>query len=195
MAKKAKKPEIDVKQRIVMVALDLSAQLGWAHVTLADIAREADLSLAELFDVVEDKTDVLSLLGRMIDRRVLDVIGEPDPSLEARDQLFDILMERYEILNDYRAGLMSILESFRFDPKQALIAAPHLCRSMTWMLEAAGMETGGVRGAIKVAGFTGIYIKNLRVWAKDESVDLAKVMAAVDKDLSRAEQVANTLGF
>lgn len=190
-----KKAEKDIKSEIVAKALVLAEQQGWAQVTLADIARETALSLPELFDIVEDKTDVLVLLGRQIDRRVLAVIGEPDPEISARDQLFDILMERFEILNDYRGGLIAILESFRFDPKQIVISAPHLCRSMTWMLEAAGIETNGVRGALKVAGLTGVYIKTLRIWKDDESADLAKVMAALDKDLGRAEQFANTFGF
>lgn len=189
------KSEKDTKELIVEKALELSEAQGWAHLTLADIAQEACLSLVELFDVVEDKTDILVLLGRTIDRRVLDTIGKPDPEISSRDQLFDILMERYEILNDYRGGLVSILESFRFDPKQAVISCPHLCRSMTWMLEAAGIETVGIRGALKITGLTGVYLKNLRVWKDDESPDLAKVMAALDKDLGRAEQVANTLGF
>jgi len=131
----------------------------------------------------------------MIDRRVLDVIGEPDESISARDQLFDILMERFEILNDYRAPLVSILESFCFDPKQAVISCPHLLRSMSWMLEAAGIETPGVRGALKVAGLTGVYLKTLRVWRDDESPDMSKTMAALDKDLGRAEHVANMFGF
>ncbi len=191
----AKKSEKDNKSLIVEKALELSAQQGWAQVTLADIARESGLSLPELFDIVEDKTDVLVLLGRQIDRRVLEVIGGPDAETSARDQLFDILMERYEILNDYRAGLIPILESFCFDPKQAVISCPHLCRSMTWMLEAAGIETSGIRGALKIIGLTGAYIKTLRIWKGDESADMAKVMAALDKDLGRAEQFANTLGF
>ena len=180
---------------IVLKALEQAEQMGWENVTLSDVAVAAGISLAELFDLVEDKTDILALFGRMVDRRVLETTREPDPSVSERDQLFDIMMERYEILNDYRAGLVSILESFRFDPKQALICAPHLCRSMSWMLEAAGLDTRGARGALKVAGLTGVYLKTLRVWRDDESADLAKVMAALDKDLGRAEQFASTLGF
>lgn len=190
-----KKTALDIKTTIVMKALSLAEGQGWAHVTLSDIAQECGLTLAELFDVVEDKTDILVLFGRMIDRRVLDAVGQHDPSASARDQLFDILMERFEILNDYRGGVVAILESFKFDPKQAVISCPHLCRSMTWMLEAAGIETNGIRGAIRLAGFTGVYLKTVRVWAGDESADLAKVMAALDKDLGHAERIANTLGF
>ncbi len=190
-----KKADIDIKGVIVDKAMALAENQGWGRVMMSDIAREAGLSMPELFDIVLDKFDILALLGRQIDRRVLSGMGEPDPALSERDLLFDILMERFEILNDYRGGILAVLESIRFDPKQALVSCPHLCRSMTWMLEAAGIETSGVRGAVRVAGFTGIYLKTLRVWASDESADLAKVMAALDKDLGRAERAAGMLGL
>ena len=193
--KTAQKPQIDVKALVVLKALDLAAEQGWETVALADIAREADISLAELSEIVDDKMDILVLFGRMIDRRVLDVIGQADPSISARDQLFDILMERYEILNDYRAGVLAILDSVKYDPKQVMFSAPYLCRSMAWMLEAAGIETGGIRGAARVAGLSAIYMKVLRTWKTDDSPDLAATMSALDKDLGRLERVANSLGF
>ena len=191
----AKKPEKDVKHMIVLKALALAQRQGWAQVTLAGIAREAGLSLPDLFDVIDDKTDILALLGRQIDRRVLAAAEVPDPDIAPRDRLFDILMERYDILNDYRGGLVAILEAWRVEPQQAVIACPHLCRSMSWMLAAAGIDTGGGRGAVKIAGLTGIYLKNLRVWKDDDSADLAKVMAALDKDLGRAAQFAGIFGL
>ena len=104
-------------------------------------------------------------------------------------------MERFEVLNEYRSGLVSVLDSFKSDPKQFVIGLPHVCKSMSWMLEAAGMDTLGLRGAARLAGLSGIYIKNLRVWAGDVSPDLGKTMAALDKDLSRAESLANSIGL
>ena len=63
---------------------------------------------------------------------------------------------------------------------------------MAWMLEAAGMDTNGMRGAIKIAGLTGVYVYALKAWVGDESEGLAKTMAALDRGLNRAEQAANT---
>ena len=190
-----KTQDTDPKDKIIDVALNLADVQGWDTVTLYDVARDADMTLATLFEYVDDKNDILVLLGKKIDKRVLEVIGEPDSSVSTRDQLFDILMERFEILNDYRAGVLAMVESFRYDPKQAVISSPYLCKSMSWMLEAAGIDTSGIMGAVKVAGLTGVYLKTLRVWRDDESTDMAKVMAALDKDLGRVEQVANTLGL
>ena len=184
------------REQVVRGALDLAAEKGWENISLSDIAQACGLSLAELHDQFEDKSDILNALGRMIDKKVLENIAAPtDDTTSPRDRLFDILMERYEALNAYRPGLTAVLRSFKADPKQAVIGFPHLCRSMTWMLEAAGIESTGLSGALKVAGLSVVYLKVLKTWTEDESADLSKTMAALDRDLGRAESLANNLGF
>lgn len=185
----------DTKTVIVLAALKEAELLGWDKVTLADIAAAAGMNLAELHDHIEDKFDILAALGRMIDRKVLEGLSPANPEESGRDRLFDILMERFDALNEHRAGIVSILKSFTLDPKQAIISFPHLCRSMCWMLESAGMSTYGVKGALKVAGLSAIYLNVLRIWMKDDSADLAKTMAALDKDLGRAERWSGSLGL
>lgn len=194
MAKKQSEKK-SVRERGVEAALKLAEIQGWDMVTLRDIADEAGVSAAELHEHFEDKVDILVALGRMIDRKVLENIGEIDPADSPRDALFDIFMERFDVLNDHRAGLIAILSSFKLDPKQAVISCPHLCRSMSWMLEAANINTSGIRGALKVTGVTAMYLNVLRTWMSDDSPDLSRTMSALDKSLNRAEQFANTLGF
>ena len=183
------------KHDLVIAALDLASELGWAYVTLNDVAEKAGISLAQLHDHFDDKGDILVALGRMIDRRVLEAFESVSADVSTRDRLFDVLMERFDILNDYRDGVIAILHSFRFDPKDAVISCPHLCRSMTWMLEASGVETNGIKGAAKILGLTGVYLRVLKVWKDDTSPDLGKTMAALDKHLGQAERMANRFGF
>lgn len=192
----SKKTKENLKDHIAIIAMALSGEIGWAHVSMAEIAEKAGLTLAELYDVVDDRSDILTLVGRLIDRKVLENMeGALDNETPARDRLFDIMMERFDVLNEYRGGILTVLESFHYDPKQAVISCPHLCRSMSWMLEAAGIEVSGIKGAMKIAGLTALYIKTLRVWRSDESVDMAKVMAALDKDLGRVEGLALRFGL
>jgi len=196
MAKKAAKDTTkNTREKCVGYALALAAEKGWAEMSLRDVADKAGLSLAELHQHFEDKSDILIALGRMIDRKVLENIGKGEEDASPRDRLFDVLMERYEVINHYRGGVVAILESFLPDPKQAVIGLPHLARSMSWMLEAADIDTGGIRGAVKVAGLTGVYLKVLKTWKDDESKDLSRTMAALDKALGRAEQFAGLCGF
>lgn len=190
--KSAAKPQKPVKERAILAALDLAARMGWDMVTMADIAGKAKTSLAELSDIFEDKGDIVTAYGRMVDRQVLENVGEASLEESPRDRLFEIIMERFDVLGQHREGVVSILKSFCVDPKEGVIALPHLARSMTWMMEAAGLETSGVKGALRIMGLTLVYANVLRTWMKDDSADLAKTMAALDKNLERAEQVAST---
>lgn len=190
-----KEPVKPPRDRAVDAALSMAGLMGWGHVTLADIADEAGLTLAEMHDLFEDKTDILAAYGRRLDRQALDAIGAPDPALSPRERLFDILMERFDALNGDRAAVLSILGSLCAGPQDAAIALPHLGRSMHWMLEAAGIETAGLRGALKIVGLLTVYLAALWQWRKDESADLSATMAALDRALGRAERCANSIGL
>lgn len=195
MAAKTTKKKVLSKNDLVLIALNLGAELGWSYLTLVDVAEKAEISLADLHDHFDDKADILVAFGRMIDRRVLEAFESVEGEASPRDRLFDVMMERFDVLNDYRDGVIAILHSFKFDPKEAVISCPHLCRSMSWMLEASGVDTNGLRGAAKIVGLTGVYIKVLRTWKDDESPDMGKTMAMLDKHLGQAERLANTFGF
>jgi len=191
----ANDPQVVDKPKVVEVALQLAVSRGWGSVSMAEVAQAANISLADLYDMFDDKTDILVALGRMIDKAVLANISEFDPSISEKDRLFEILMERFDALSEHREGVIAVLTSFRLDPKQAVISLPHLARSMSWMLEAAQIETSGIIGAVKVTGLTGVYLKALKSWMDDDSPDLSKTMASLDKGLSRAEQLVNILSL
>lgn len=175
------------RQKAVTAALALAGEKPWEKVTLAEISKKAKLSFADLHEMFADKTDILAAYGRVIDQRVLEN-AEANQGESCRDSLFDLMMERFDVLNENREAVCSILRSHLADPKQTVIGLPHLAQSMSWMLEAAGMSTSGLSGAVRVAGLTGIYVMALRVWKEDDSEDLSKTMAALDRYLSRAER-------
>lgn len=185
----------EIKDKIVDVALDLAATMSWDSVGFIDIAGAADLELAQVFECFDDKGEILQAYEKRIQRTVEEAVGVMGASESCRDRLFDVLMERFETLNTNRAGLLSVLRSFEADPKQAVIAMPYLGQAMTRILELSGIETTGVRGALRVAGLGGVYLKVLHVWRQDESADLSRVMAALDKDLGCAEAVMNFISL
>lgn len=193
---KAKRHKVDdIRETGVEAALKLAATQGWGGITLYDIAQESGVALSDLYLHFEDKFDILAALGRKIDRETLARMSSGDTDISPRDALFDVFMDRFEVLNEYRDGVCAVLHSFKGDPKQAVISMPHLCRSISWMLEAVQLNTSGVRGAIRVSAMTGLYLKVLRVWMRDESADLGQTMAALDKELSRAEKFATSFGL
>ena len=60
---------------------------------------------------------------------------------------------------------------------------------MRWMLEAAGIDAGGPAGALRTKGLMLVWLDVLRVWQSDESEDMARTMAHLDKRLALAERL------
>ncbi|MBU6235070.1 MAG: TetR family transcriptional regulator [Alphaproteobacteria bacterium] len=196
MASKRQKQTISSNPRtdVVDAALALAAKRDWANVTMGDIAEEAGISLSALSQMFDGREDILAAYARRVDADVLESYGQGGGGSH-RDCLFDILMERFDRLNRDREAVVSILGSFCADPKQMVIALPHLGRSMAWMLEACGIETTGWRGAARVLGLSVIYLAAMRQWKDDESPDMAKTMASLDRSLARTERWAETFGI
>jgi AcrR family transcriptional regulator len=192
MAKKAETKRAEPGQHVIDVALRLAAERGWANLALADIAAAAKLPLADLYASYPSKTAILAALSRGVDRHVLAGLeGSSDES--TRDRLFDLIMKRFDALAPYRDGLSAVVRDAGRDPLAALCGLGPLARSMALMLEAAGVSSSGVAGALRTKGLGAIYLATMRDWFRDDSADKARTMAALDARLRRAESWAHRL--
>jgi len=63
------------------------------------------------------------------------------------------------------------------------------------ILSAADISTSGLLGMVRIQGFKAVAAHALRAWMQDDSADLSKTMAGLDKALARAEKLAGYTGF
>ncbi|MFO1086622.1 MAG: helix-turn-helix domain-containing protein [Reyranellaceae bacterium] len=169
--------------------LGLVAERGYAAVALRDVAQRAGLGLAELYRRYPDKSALVAGFLARIDAEV--VAGTPatsDPEETVRDRLFDVLMRRFDALRPHRAAVQAVRRASLSDPLLALSLAPAIRRSMGAMLEAAGVPSDGVAGALRQSGLLAVYQAVWQVFERDETADASKTMAALDDRLKRAER-------
>ena len=168
------------------------ADHGWPGLTMGRLCAESGVALAELRERFPSRLDALILHGKLVDRAVL--AGTiPGQGGAARDRLFDVLMRRLDAMQPNRAGILRFLQDMRRDPSLAALLGPQLSLSMRWMLDAAEIGgTGGRRRALAL-GLVGVWLAAVRAWAEDESEDLGTTMAALDRALDRAEQIARSI--
>ena len=184
----------DTREQLLDTFLRLVAERGYGDVSLGDVGAAASLGMAELYRLYPDKLALVQAFMARIDGEVL--AGTPpslDPEETVRDRLFDMLMRRFDALKPHRAALDRIRHAGRFDPMMALVLGPSLMRSMAAMLEAAGVSSRGLPGAVRQNALLAIYAAVSRVFDKDESADLSKTMAALDSQLKTAERWAQTV--
>ena len=166
---------------------------GWSRLTLTDLAAALELSLVELRAMVDSKYDLISALNRQVDEAVLQECASIDLNDSPRDRLFEVMMARFDALTPYRDALGMMAFSARSDFRLAAMTHKHLQRSMGWMLEAAGLGEGGLRGKFRQNGLTVVYIRASMAWLKDDSEDLSATMKALDQALEDAERWANSV--
>ena len=188
MARKADRPG-----HIIKAALALAAAGRWSRVSLRDIAQAAEVSLAELHELYPSKTAIPRAYFDAIDAAVLKGVSDFDPEDSSRDRLFDVLMRRFDAMSGDRDAIAAIALAACRDPIAGLCLSAGLMRSMRWMLEAAGIRATGPRGRMTARGLAAVWLATARIWLRDESKDLARTMAALDRNLACAERLATLL--
>ena len=169
----------------------LLAENGWARTNIAEAARSAGLPLAEARARFPNRAAVLLRFGRMADQAAL---AEVPANGSVRDNLFDLLMRRFDAHQAHRDGVLRLIRTLPFEPSLGLLLMGATRHSMRWMLQAAGSSTAGLRGEARLRGLIGVWLWTLRAWERDETTDLSATMAALDAALNRAERMATLLG-
>jgi hypothetical protein len=177
---------------LIRAALALAAERGWHHVSVAAAAQAAELPLSRARERFPSHHMILLRFGRLADQAAL---AEATLEGSARDRLFGLLMRRIDALQSHRAGMLAVLGGLPARPRTALWLALATRRSMRWMLEASGIRTEGFRGELRVKGLLAVWLWAIRAWRTDQTEHLDVTMAALDKALSRAEQMADFLGW
>jgi AcrR family transcriptional regulator len=182
-------PKADPRLRAIDALMALAAEEPWDMISLSGIAEKAGLSLGEMRDLFPSKGALLGSFVRRIDRIVLD--GTPkDMTDEApRERVLDVMMRRFDALLPYRAALRSITRGMERDPLGLLALNQQGLNSWRYMLEAAGIETNGPLGAMKIQGAILVFARAFKTFLDEEDPALTKTMAALDKELARGEWV------
>ena len=175
--------------RIISAALRLAGERPWSEISLREIAEAAGVNLAGLSESFSSKSEILGAFVKHVDKEVLAIAPAPQPGESQRDALFEVIMARFDALASYKSAIDSIVKSGEAE----LRMLRPLLASQAWMLQAAGIDSGGPAGALRTAGLVSVYAAVLRTWLEDDDPGLARTMAALDRKLRHGESVMSAL--
>jgi AcrR family transcriptional regulator len=169
--------------------MGLAAGQPWDTISLSDVADRAGVTLAQFRDVFPSKGAILGAFSRRIDKIVMDATSDDLAQESDKDRLFDVLMRRFDAMAPYKNALLHINDWAMRDPASLPNLNQLALNSLRFMLEAAGLNSEGPLGALKLQGLALAWTHVFHIWLTDDTADLAPTMAALDKELTRGESV------
>ena len=136
---------------------------------------------------MNNKTDLILNINNYFDFLLKKNLANIEKSSQ-RDMLFEIMMARYDILNEYRTSVKNIINHFMSRPQEVLKLIPKLVESKILIATFANINLNGIQGAVKIKIIFILYYITLFTWFNDENESLEKTMSVLDKYLNNIEK-------
>ncbi len=175
-----------IRRDLARAALAVAARKPWANVTLADLAAEAGKPLAEFYGA--SLGEAVDCVEEAFDRAIAS--GDPlDPGQSVRDRLFDLIMKRFEAMEEHRAAVLAMEVGQDRDPLALGAAHQRHVRCARWVLAVAGLQADHMTGQARAQGLGAIIGQARAAWRGETDPDFTRTMASLDKNLRRAEEM------
>ncbi|MCG8505273.1 MAG: hypothetical protein MI755_11750 [Sphingomonadales bacterium] len=163
---------------------------SWRQTTVAGIIKAAGVGLADYYREFDGKASLARALSRQVTAEALANLDTFDPDDPPRDRLFEVLMARFDALNPIKETVRAIVRASPSDPMLAAEMACATGHAMAQALDAAKLPSGGLLGPARVQALGLAYLSTVRVWLADDTPDMAKTMAHLDRQLGRLGRLA-----
>ena len=174
---------IDLEKKIAQITLKKLVNKSWNKLSLDDVL----VKNIKKQKYVKTKNDLLKNLNRYVDSILIEKTKYLENS-STKDMLFEVLMMRFDILQQNRLSFIKIFDALKKSPKNILKLFPSFLESMIVTAELAKFNVNGLKGSLRLKGLFIIYFITFYTWADDNTLSLEKTMNALDKNLDQAEK-------
>tara|TARA_Y100000590_G_scaffold430544_1_gene544247 strand:- start:1329 stop:1883 length:555 start_codon:yes stop_codon:yes gene_type:complete len=162
----------------------------WEKVNLVEVLKKAKIK--NLKNEILNKHDLLKNIILFFDFKLQKLTDNIDES-NKKDMVFEIMMLRFDILQNYRKEVTNIFNSLKKDPKELIFLLPSFLDSMILMAELSKISSKGIKGRIKIKGLLLIYFSSFLIWLDDGTESLEKTMSHLDSSLEKADNFSRYL--
>ena len=174
---------IDLEKKIAEDTLKKLNVKSWDKLTLDDVLDKK----VKKQKIINTKNDLLKNINRYVDNSLIEKTKNIESS-STKDMLFEVLMARFDILQENRISFIKIFEALKKSPKKIFKLFPSFLESMIVTAELAKFNVNGVKGTIRLKGLFLVYLITFYSWINDNTFSLEKTMNALDKNLDQVEK-------
>ena len=170
------------KIKIIKKTLKLLENNTWDKISLKVILKDKDNKL------FKDKNDVLININKFFDYELKLNLKNLETS-SSKDMLFEVIMARLDIINNYRKSVNNLIKFFFSKPHIFIRLVPNFVETSILIATLSNINVAGVKGVPKVKIILLLYFLIIYTWSKDETISLEKTMTTLDKYLNNIDKL------
>ena len=179
-----KKESITIAEKTLFIL----EKKSWTSLDFNQIVKSAKVAKICLKLNINSKKDLLININNFFDHKIIKLSKEIEQS-NKKDMFFEILMMRFDILQNYRKAILNIFNSFIKNPKELVLLIPSFIESMILMTNLINLKTNGLKGNLKIKGLLIVYFSGFLIWRKEKNDSLEKTMTSLDIYLDRVNKI------
>ena len=176
---------IEYEKKIAQQTLNILKKKSWNAFSLEQILKNVKVKK----NYIKTKFDLLKTISKYVDHLLIIKMKSIENS-SPKDMLFEVLMARFDILEDNRKAFLEIYKNIKKNPQQFIKLLPIFLESMIITAELSKYKVNGLKGTIRLKGLMLIYFTTFFQWVDDKESSLEKTMTALDKNLDQAEKLS-----
>ena len=174
-----------VRKKNCSTNVKYSKKKSWNTFSLEQILKSVKVKKTN----IKTKFDLLKLISKYVDYLLINNTKSLENS-STKDMLFEVLMARFDILEENRKAFLEIYKILKKNPQQLIKLLPTFLESMIITAELSKYKVNGLKGTIRLKGLMLIYFITFFQWVDDKESSLEKTMTALDKNLDQAEKMS-----
>ena len=179
------------KFNLIKSSFKIIEESGWKSFSFQKLSYSEKVPIDEIKKFFKSEINILDEFSKMIDIKVEKNFDyEELGNTSVKDNLFELIMLRLELMQPYRNALKSIKSNFRSDPLIAKSVAKNVMNSLDFYLELTKAFNDSFLDIFKKKSIFLIYSYIFNIWLEDNSEELSKTMSELDKLLTFSEKIA-----
>ena len=179
---------IETENKYIKKGFDLINDIGWEEFSLEKLSTKEKIPINDLKVFFKCKNSIVDKFSRMIDKNIESKLRIDDfKDSSKKDILFELIMMRFDEMEGYKGSLVKILDVSKNKPLLISIITKNVMNTMDFFLELSNSYNNYAFDFLKKNFLFFIYSITFKTWLSDDTEDLSKTMAELDKLLSTAE--------
>ena len=174
---------IEYEKKIAQQTLNILKKKSWNTFSLEQTLKNVKVKK----NYIKTKFDLLKTISKYVDYQLINKMKSLENS-SSKDMLFEVLMARFDILEENRKAFLEVYKVLKKNPQQFIKLLPTFLESMIVTAELSKYKVNGLKGTIRLKGLMLVYFITFFQWMDDKDSSLEKTMTALDKNLDQAEK-------